>query len=100
MPVATGLAPDDRVSVDSLVGSVSDRGLLDRVIRDPGVIERTVGEVMSRPLPLVDADSAADAAFDLLSDGAPALVVVAAGMPVGIATRVDLLEYLNRAHCL
>jgi cystathionine beta-synthase len=100
MPVSAELGTDDRVSVGSLVGSVSDRGLLDRAIRDPSVIERTVGEVMSRPLPLVDAGSSVDAAFELLSDGAPALIVVRDREPAGIATRVDLLEYLNRARRL
>jgi cystathionine beta-synthase len=100
MPVSAGLDTHGRGSIDSLVGSVSDRGLLERAIRDPSVIERTVGEVMSQPLPLVDADSSVDAAFDLLSDGAPALIVVRDREPAGIATRVDLLEHLNRARRL
>jgi predicted transcriptional regulator len=58
------------------------------------VVERTVGEVMDRPLPTVDAAATLDAAFQLLSDGAPALVAVASGRPAGIVTKVDLLEFL------
>ena len=34
-----------------IVGSISEKGLLDRAYRDPSVVERTVGEVMDRPLP-------------------------------------------------
>jgi cystathionine beta-synthase len=95
MPVADGPAVDGPVATEALVGSVSDTGLLDRVFRDPRVIERTIGEVMNRPLPLVDARSTVDTAVELLSKGAPALVVLSDGVPTGIATRLDLLEYLN-----
>jgi cystathionine beta-synthase len=94
MPVS-GAPADAPVDAASLVGSVSDRDLLDRAFRDSAVIERTVGEVMSRPLPIVTEDATVDEAFGLLSGGAPGLVVVRDGAPVGIATRLDLLEYLN-----
>ena len=40
------------------------------------VVERTVGEVMDPPLPLVEASATLDEAFALLSGGASALVVV------------------------
>jgi cystathionine beta-synthase len=95
MPVSEAPAGDEPVMAASLVGSVSDRGLLDRAFRDPTVIDRTVGEVMGRPLPLVDEGATVEAAFDLLTEGADALVIVRAGVPAGIATRVDLLELLN-----
>ena len=100
MPVSEAASGDAGVPLASLVGSVSDRGLLDRVFRDPGVVERTVGEVMGRPLPTVDASATVDAAFDLLAEGTTAIVVVLDGAPVGIATRVDLLEYLSHARPL
>jgi cystathionine beta-synthase len=80
--------------VAGLVGSISEKGLLDRAYRDPSVVDRTVGEVMDPPLPLVDAGATLDEAFALLTDVATALVVVRGGRPVGIATKLDLLEYL------
>ena len=43
--------------VVGLVGSISEKGLLDRAYRDPSVVERTVGEVMDPPLPLVEASA-------------------------------------------
>ncbi|HEU4671294.1 MAG TPA: cystathionine beta-synthase [Candidatus Limnocylindrales bacterium] len=84
----------DDEAVEGIVGSISERGLLDRAYREPSVVERTVGEVMDRPLPTIGADEALDDAFRLLSDGAPALLVVTAGRPSGVVTKLDLLEYL------
>jgi cystathionine beta-synthase len=80
--------------VAGLVGSINERGLLDRAYRDPSVVDRTVGEVMDPPLPLVDAAATLDEAFSMLSDVTTALVVVRGGRPVGIVTKLDLLEYL------
>ena len=94
MPVSEA-AVGAAVDATSLVGSVSDRGLLDRAFRDPAVIGRTVGEVMDRPLPLVDEDAAVEESYGLLSGGAQAVVLVRDGAPTGIATRLDLLEFLN-----
>ncbi|HXG25844.1 MAG TPA: pyridoxal-phosphate dependent enzyme, partial [Candidatus Binatia bacterium] len=37
--------PDDD-AIEAIIGSVSEKGLLDRAYRDPAVVERTVGEVM------------------------------------------------------
>ncbi|HSG86810.1 MAG TPA: pyridoxal-phosphate dependent enzyme, partial [Candidatus Limnocylindrales bacterium] len=61
-------------ALDAIVGAVSETGLLERAYRDPSVVERTVGEVMDRPLPLVEASATVDEAFALLQDGASALV--------------------------
>jgi cystathionine beta-synthase len=90
LPVSQEADGDD---VAGLVGSISEKGLLDRAYRDPTVVDRTVGEVMDPPLPLVDASASLDEAFALLS-GASALVVVRGGRPVGVTTKLDLLEYL------
>jgi cystathionine beta-synthase len=94
MPVSEAAAGAE-VCVESLVGSVSDRGLLDRAFRDSSVIERTIGEVMDRPLPLVDENAAVEESYGLLSGGAQAVILTRDGAPTGIATRLDLLEFLN-----
>ncbi len=78
----------------AIVGSITERGLLERAYRDPAVVERTVGEVMDRPLPMVAAEAGMDDAFALLSGGAQALVAVGAGRAIGILTKLDVLEYL------
>jgi cystathionine beta-synthase len=81
-------------AVVGLVGSISEKGLLDRAFRDPSVVERTVGEVMDPPLPLVDASATLDEAFALLSGGAAALVAIRGDRPAGVVTKLDFLEYL------
>ncbi len=81
-------------AIEGIVGSVSERGLLERAYRDPTIVERTVGEVMDPPLPTVDVDASLDDAFALLSGGAPAVVATKGGRPGGVVTKLDLLEFL------
>ncbi len=81
-------------ALDGIVGSVSEKGLLDRAYRNPEVVGRTVGEVMDRPLPLLGVEASLDEAFALLSDGAAGLLAVRHGHPAGVVTKLDLLEYL------
>ncbi|MFP5342891.1 MAG: cystathionine beta-synthase [Candidatus Limnocylindria bacterium] len=92
LPVSEEPEGDD---VSGLVGSISEKGLLDRAYRDPSVVERTVGEVMDAPLPLVAASATLDDAFALLSGGTVSAVVAVRGeRPAGVVTKLDLLEYL------
>jgi cystathionine beta-synthase len=81
-------------TIDGIVGSISEKGLLERAYRQPEVVERTVGEVMDRPLPTIEAAASVDEAFDLLNTGAPAVVAVSGDQPTGVVTKLDLLEYL------
>jgi cystathionine beta-synthase len=91
MPVSEDAEGD---AVVGIVGSISEKALLDRAYRDPTIVERTVGEVMEAPLPLVDASATLDEAFALLS-GASALVAIRGEQPAGIVTKLDLLEFLS-----
>jgi cystathionine beta-synthase len=77
-----------------IVGSVSEKSLLDRAYRNPDVVDRTVGEVMERPLPVIATAATVDEAFSQLSGGAGALLAVRGDRPAGIVTKLDLLEYL------
>jgi hypothetical protein len=45
----------------------------------------------------VSGTASVDDAFELLAAGAPALVAVAEEQPLGVITKLDLLEYLARA---
>jgi cystathionine beta-synthase len=91
MPVSEAPEGD---AIASIVGAIAEKGLLDRAYRDPAVVERTVGEVMDRPLPMIDVLASLDDAFSLLSGPASALLAVRSGRPAGIVTKLDLLEYL------
>ena len=81
-------------AIEGIVGSISEKSLLERAYRDPAVVERTVGEVMERPLPTIDGSASLDEAFRMLARETPALVAVADGRPAGVVTKLDLLEYL------
>jgi hypothetical protein len=58
------------------------------------VVERTVGEVMDPPLPLIDAGAAHDDALGVLSGAVGAVVAVSAGRPAGVVSKHVQLEYL------
>jgi cystathionine beta-synthase len=81
-------------SIGGIVGSVSEKSLLERTYRDPSVVERTIGEVMDKPLPTIEGPASLDSAFALLSGGAPAVVVVDGDQAAGVVTKLDLLEFL------
>jgi cystathionine beta-synthase len=91
MPVSEDAQGD---AIAGLVGSISEKGLLDRAYRDPAIVDRTVGEVMDGSLPLIDASATLDEAFELLSSGPSAVVAVRGESPAGVVTKLDLLEYI------
>ena len=83
--------------VDSLadvVGSLQERGLLERVFLNADALNEDVAVAMQPPLPAVDADASIDEVYAGLSGGSGAVVVVSGGRPSGILTRSDLLEFL------
>ncbi len=91
IPVSKIEEPTD---VSDLVGSINERGLLDRVFRDREAIERDVIEAMDPPLPVVQTSAGVEEMFADLSRGAEAIVVADGGTPTGVLTRADLLEFL------
>jgi cystathionine beta-synthase len=84
----------DGDAMEGFVGSITEKGLLDRAFRDPSIVERTVGEVMDRPLPFVDVATSLDAAFAFLSGGSSAVIATRGDQPVGVLTKLEVLEYL------
>jgi cystathionine beta-synthase len=90
MPVAEG---EEIEHISQIVGSITERTLLDRVYRDPSLVESALGAAMDRPFPVIDASADVDDAFEQLLDGAEALVVAESERPVGVVTKLDLLEF-------
>jgi cystathionine beta-synthase len=84
----------DGDAIEGFVGSITEKGLLDRAFRDPSIVDRTVGEVMDRPLPFVDVGASLDQTFGLLSGGSSAVIATREDRPIGVVTRLDVLEYL------
>jgi cystathionine beta-synthase len=87
------VARDESGEVSSLVGSIRERTLLDRIFRDPDSLQGDVAEVMGPPLPLVETSDLIEVAFERLQTG-PAVVVTKDGRALGVLTRSDLLEFL------
>jgi cystathionine beta-synthase len=85
---------DGAASLADVVGSIRERGLLDRVFRNQEALGEEVAAAMEPPLPAVEIDESVDTVFADLSAGNPAVVVARRGRPVGVLTRADLLEYL------
>ena len=50
---------------------------------------------MDTPLPFVDVEASLDQAFALINAGASAVVATRGDRPIGVVTRLDVLEYLS-----
>ena len=81
-------------SLADVVGSLRERGLLERVFRNADALSEDVAVAMQPPLPAVDAGASLDEVYEGLSGGSGAVVVASDGRPTGILTRSDLLEFL------
>jgi cystathionine beta-synthase len=81
-------------SLADIVGSLQERGLLERIFRNPDALNEEVAAAMQPPLAAVDADETVDTVFSAMTNGSPAVVVATNGRPAGMLTRSDLLEYL------
>ncbi len=89
MPVVVGEGNESLI-----VGSIQERTLLDKIFRNPEIVTAPVEQVMDTPLPMVSVDEEVENIFPLFSANAPALVVEDGGVPVGIVSRADLLEFV------
>jgi cystathionine beta-synthase len=85
------ISPHDPATI---VGAVSERGLLKRSAADPSRLDAEIVEVMEPPFPAVSTEDPVREAVELLSGDQQALLVIDHGRPAGIVTRTDLLEAL------
>jgi cystathionine beta-synthase len=92
LPVVHGEDPTD---LSSVVGSIQEGTLLERLFRKPEVLDAQVVDVMDPPFPTIEQHEQAEAAFELLSKGrSTAVLVTDHGRAVGVMTRSDLLDHL------
>ena len=71
----------------TVVGSVSERGLLRHAMDDPALLSAEIVEVMEAPFPAVAAEDSVREAVELLADRREALLVNMDGRAAGIVTR-------------
>ncbi len=91
MPVVKAEPP---LALAEIIGTVSDRHLLERALADSSFFDAEVSEVMEAPLPTIGTGESVDVAAARLG-AAPAVMVLDSGHPVGIVTRSDLLDFLS-----
>jgi cystathionine beta-synthase len=85
---------DPAGSLTDVIGSLNERGLLDRVFRNPDSLGEDVTGAMEPPLPAVDARDSVHEVYGDLTGGGAAVLVARNGVPATVLTRSDLLEYL------
>jgi cystathionine beta-synthase len=84
------------LALAEVVGSVTDRSLLERTLHHPEVFDQLVESVMEAPLATIGQGETIDQVADRLA-GSPAVLVLDGGHPVGIVTRSDVLSFLERS---
>ncbi len=79
---------------NNCVGSVSEGVLAASGLEDQKVLDRSVGDVMEAPFPVVDDGLPVDSVVKLVSKNNHGVLVRRDGAVTGILTRSDLLHYL------
>ncbi len=77
---------------DDCVGSVTEGPVIARALGDAKLLERSVGEVMQPPFPVVDAALPFERLNTLLSHETQAALVRKEGRLIGLVTRYDVLR--------
>jgi cystathionine beta-synthase len=80
--------------IDDIVGSVQEKTMLDRVFREPALVDERVDKVMEAPFPIVQATEDIERLYAELASGVPALIAAQDERPVSIITKADLLEFV------
>lgn len=93
MPVVAG---DSNIAKLQIVGSLQERTLLEKIFKNPEIVTATVEQVMDSPLPTISSDEEVEDIFPLFGPTVSAMVVEREGLPVGILSRTDLLEFVAR----
>jgi cystathionine beta-synthase len=92
MPVVRAEPP---VMAAEVVGSVTERDLLDALFHGTAHLADAVDAHMSGPLPMVGAGEPVQVAVEAL-ESSDAMLVIDDGRPTGVITRQDVLAYLSQ----
>lgn len=78
------------------LGIFTERDLLNRILDDPGLLDRPMESVMTTPLITATADTPIEEAFEAMTERSiRRLPVVSEGKLVGIVTERDLLRWVD-----
>ena len=68
------------------------------IFEDGSVLNQSVREVMSEPLPILPGDTTVSSVYQILLQGRPAVLVSDDGeKPTGIVTKIDLIDFISRS---
>jgi len=81
------------VDKDKVVGSLDEASLMKLLHDGIDFSKQEISAVMGRPLPSLDEEIDAAEAYRLLLSGTMGLVVTKNGIPAGVITRTDLINY-------
>jgi cystathionine beta-synthase len=87
-----GISQVPVIAGDDCVGSVTEGPVIARALEDAKLLERSVGEVMQPPFPVVDAGLPFERLNTLLSHETQAALVRKEGRLIGLVTRYDVLR--------
>ena len=88
-PAARSRKQPDGDALEAFVGSITEKGLLDRAFRDPSIVERTVGEVMDRRCRSSTSRPASTRRSRCCRAGSSAVIATRGERPVGVVTKLD-----------
>ncbi len=80
---------------DHFVGSISSSGLLEKIMQDPQLKNKTIGEVMDKPMQFVAPDSTLDVLSSFLNKENKAVLVRDENQQVHIITKHDVLKAIT-----
>jgi predicted transcriptional regulator len=76
---------------DAIVGTISEATVVRHLSSGENVFNSKVNDIMDESLAVVPPSTGVDEAYELLSRGYPAVLVVDRGKIVGIVTKIDLI---------
>ena len=77
------------------VGSISSSSILEKIIQDPQLQHKSVGDVMDKPMLFIAPDSTMDVLSSLLNKDNKAVLVRDADEKVHIITQHDVLKAIT-----
>jgi cystathionine beta-synthase len=80
---------------NEFVGSVSTSSLIEKIIQDPTVKDKAVGEIMDKPMQVVALDSTLDVLTSMLNKSNKALLVRDEQEKAHIITQHDILKAMT-----
>jgi len=80
-----------------IVGSVNEVSVMQMVYDKSDVVHSEVRDVMGRPFAVLDDRDPVEHAYKALSLGHAAVIVAHLGAPIGVITKMDIINYLSGA---